>query len=92
MRVINVKKDQSLLDIALQEYGHVEGVFLLVEDNFSLIGITDSLHQGDELRVRKTKINAPMQSFLKEYELATAKGAMGEGIGYWIVSKDFKVS
>ena len=92
MRIIKVKKDQSLFDIALQEYGHIEGVYFLVEDNSSLIGITDTLHGGDELSIRETKINRPMKDFLTPYELATAKDATGEGIGYWTIGKDFSVT
>lgn len=91
MRAIKVKKDQSLADIALQEYGHVEGVFFLVEDNTALIGITDTLHRGDELLIRETQINAPMQTFLADYVIATAKGARGCGVGYWAIGRDFQV-
>ncbi len=92
MRTIKVKKDQGLADIALQEYGHVEGVFLLVEDNTGLIGITDNIYKGDELLIRAESINSPMQNFLADYDIATVKGARGEGIGYWNINQDFKVS
>ena len=91
MRAIKVKKDQSLADIALQEYGHVQGVFFLVEDNPALIGITDTLHWGDELLIREAQINAPMQTFLADYTIATAKGARGCGVGYWDIGRDFQV-
>ncbi len=91
MRIIKVKKDQSLADIALQEYGHVEGVFFLVEDNATLIGITDNIYEGDQLIIREEQINAPMQTFLADYIIATAKGARGCGIGYWTIGVDFEV-
>ncbi len=89
MQAIKVKKDQSLADIALQEYGHVEGVFLLVEDNPQLIGITDNVFAGDELLVRAENINSPMKIYLTDYDIATVKGGRGEGIGYWNIKKDF---
>ncbi len=92
MQTIEVKKDQSLADIALQQYGHVEGVFFLVEDNTELIGITDNTYEGDQLIIREENLNSPMQTFLSDYNIATAKGARGEGIGYWNVGQNFKVS
>ncbi len=91
MRTIRVKKDQSLSDIALQEYGHVEGVFFLVEDNVILIGITDNIYEGDELLIREDQINSPMQTFLADYVIAIAKGARGCGIGYWGIEVDFEM-
>jgi len=92
MQTIKVRKDQTLLDIALQEYGGVNGVFFLVEDNKNLIGITDSVFEGDDLLIRKEIINKQMVSYLREYEIATAKEVRGEGIGYWRIGKDFIVS
>ncbi len=93
MRTIEIKKDQSLADIALQEYGDVQGLFMLVDDNADILnGITDTLHKGDKLQVRNAKINRRMQEHLSEYALATAKGARGEGIGYWGVDRDFIIT
>jgi hypothetical protein len=92
MRVIKVIEDQTLLDVAVQEYGNSEGVFWLVEDNPNLNGITDNIFKGDELLLRDKKINKNMVNFLSEYSIATAKDARGEGIGYWIVGNDFIVS
>ncbi len=91
MRIIKVKKDQSLADIALQEYGHVEGVFFLVEDNIGLIGITDNIYKEDELLIREEQINASMKTFLADYDIATVKCARGCGVGYWTIGVDFEV-
>ncbi len=91
MRTIKVKKDQSLAGIALQEYGHVEGVFFLVADNRHLIGITDNIYEGYELFIREEQINSPMQTYLSDYVIATAKGARGCGIEYWGIEVDFVI-
>lgn len=91
MPSIEVKKDQSLFDIALQEYGSVEGVFLLVEDNAFLNGITDNVFEGDVLMVRDEAIQKPMKNYLQDFEIATVKGVRGEGIGYWQIGKDLEV-
>ncbi len=92
MRTIKVKKDQSLADIAIQEYGHVEGIFFLVEDNLKLIGITDNVFAGDDLLIRDEIINNQMQTFLVDYDIATVKGTRGEGVGYWRINKDFVIN
>ena len=92
MRTIKVKKDQSLMDISLQEYGNVEGVFLIVEDNDKLIGITDNVFAGEELLIRDNAINKRMADYLSPNEIATVKDARGSGIGYMRIGIDFKVS
>ena len=80
-----------MFDVALQEYGDMEGVFLLVADNPALMGITDTLRAGDDLKVRPAMPDVQMQRFLTAYDLATAQGAQGEGIGYWAIGNDFVV-
>lgn len=53
-KTIEVKAGQSLVDIAIQEYGNVEGVFkFLVHNKGVLSGITDELLAGDKLAVKK---------------------------------------
>lgn len=91
MRDITVKPNQSLFDIAIQEYGNIEGVFHLVEDNESLTGITDNVFAGEVLKVRDNAINKRMVEFLRPHEIATVKDARGEGIGYMRVGIDFIV-
>lgn len=91
MRTISVKKDQSLFDIALQEYGDVEGVFWLVTDN-KLNGVTSNVFKDQELLIRDEVINRNMKEYLSQFDIATVKGARGIGIGYWQIGGDFKVS
>lgn len=89
MRVIEVKHNQNLFDIALQEYGNVAGCFWLVEDN-DLNGITDNLNIGQELVVRDEVLNRLVKSHLTTEVIAT--GVDAEGIGFWEINKDFIVS
>lgn len=81
-----------MMDIALQEYGSVDGVFALVEDNPYLLGPTDTLYEGDVLQIRTDKIHPQRVDYLRPTTIATAKGARGEGIGYWTIGRDFIVS
>ena len=92
MRVIKVIKNQSLLDIALQEYGSVNGAFWLVEDNDKLLGITDNVFENDELNIRDEVINEKMKNYLAPHDLATVKDSRATGIGYWRIEKTFKVN
>ncbi len=92
MRIIKAKHNQTIADIALQEYGDVEGVFFIVEDNPTLLGITDNLHPGEEIQIRDVRINGPMKEYLSQNVIATAEKARGEGIGYWKIENDFIVS
>ena len=91
MNEVAVKRDQSLFDVALQEYGDIEGVFWLVQDNPALMGITDTLRDEQVLKVRLRTLGLQIQRFLKGQDLATARGALGEGIGYWAIGQDFIV-
>lgn len=92
MPIIKVKIDQTLMDIALQEYGDIDGVFWLVQDNTDLIGITDTLQEGQSLIIREEKIKPKMVEVLKSANIATAGKARGEGIGYWVIGIDFIVT
>jgi hypothetical protein len=91
MRSIEVKIDQSLADIAIQEYGDISGLVYLVQDNPNLLGITDNIYEGDTLLIREIPINKPMVDYLRPFEIATVKGARGTGVNYWAVEVDFIV-
>ena len=92
MRIIKVKKNQSLADIALQEYGDIEGVFHLVNDNPELNGITDNVFENDELNIRDEVINQQVKRFLEPTVISTAEDARGQGIGYMRIETDNIVS
>lgn len=91
MRSIEVKLDQSLADIAIQEYGDISGLFFLVKDNPQLHGPTDNIYLGDLLSIRDEVVNKSMVDYLRPYEITTVKGSRGEGINYWAIEVDFVV-
>ena len=93
MREIIVKKNQSLLDIALQEYGHVAGVFDIVERN-ALAGITDNVYEHERLEVSKTPLSGRIREFLSTHTIATLAGAHERacGIGWMQVERNFMVT
>lgn len=91
MRSITVKINQSLFDIALEQYGSIEGVYWLVEDNELLTGITDNVFPTDTLLIRDEVINNKAQKYLSDYDITTVEDARGSGIGYMRIGIDFKV-
>jgi len=87
MRAIKVKANQTLMDIALQEYGSVEGVYELVRLNH-LRGITDSVYEGDEVKAGAA-LRRTVQQYLTPFPLRTGKDASAEGIGFYALETDF---
>jgi hypothetical protein len=55
MEQIVVYEGQNLVDIAIQEYGSLEGVWQLVMDNPNIRGIDYQLKAGEILQIDETK-------------------------------------
>ena len=49
---IKIASNQSIVDIAMQEYGSPEGIFSLMEDNVGIENVTQQLTPGTILRIR----------------------------------------
>ena len=72
---ITVQERQTIFDIAIQEYGSVEGVFLLWKDNPDKIpSFTQQLVPGTKLNIISPPIN---QAIVGYYEKNTIKPASG---------------
>lgn len=98
MKII-ILHNQSLLDLALQHTGKVENAFELAMVNE--LSITDSVEAGERLELpeniaQERDILAYYQA--KNIQPATAVSHTGntinkpEGISYWAINQDFKVS
>lgn len=59
---ITVQGNQSNWDVALQEYGSVEGLFLLLEDNPGLT-VDSELTPGQKLIIKSPPINADVVGY-----------------------------
>ncbi|MBI1228222.1 MAG: LysM peptidoglycan-binding domain-containing protein [Bacteroidetes bacterium] len=80
MKTIKVKSGQSTEDIALQEYGAIEGVIYLLMDNN--LSPSDSLYPGQELQIRDevpelTESNRKIQSYLSSRGVSPNSGSAG---------------
>ena len=90
--------NQSLLDLAIQHTGSVENAFVLALQNGK--SLTDDLVAGEQLYLENTKNNQDILSYYQSKKLQPATGVSHtggsslqlQGIGYWVISNDFKVS
>ena len=90
--------NQSFLDLAIQHTGSVENAFVLALQNGK--SLTDDLVAGEQLYLENTKNNQDILSYYQSKKLQPATGVSHtggsslqlQGIGYWVISNDFKVS
>ena len=85
MKVVTLIEGQTIVDIAIQEYGCYEGVLTLLEDNPD-ISLEDELFAGYEIMVQSEVevINETNKQF--QAQLAIKKGKVVTGI---IGTEDF---
>lgn len=94
---VTVLHNQSLLDVCLQHTGSIEGIFELAMAND--LAITEDVQAGavlellegiamdkDILNYYRTKAIQPATAIIEQTEEKL------EGIGYWAIGVDFKVS
>ena len=90
--------NQSFLDLAIQHTGSVKNAFVLALQNGK--SLTDDLVAGEQLYLENTKNNKDILSYYQSKKLQPATGVshtggsslQPQGIGYWVISNDFKVS
>jgi len=68
MEIIKSHKNQTLFDIAIQFYGHTEGISWLLEDNPE-INIGDEF---TEIRIRDEFINKDIVQYFKDKSITIA--------------------
>lgn len=62
-RELKVQIDQTIYDLAIQAYGSVEGVFLLMKDNPNL-NLMDAPVPGEKVYVRDESLNAEVENYV----------------------------
>ena len=97
---VTILNSQSLLDIALQHTGNAQNAFLIAKENS--LSVTSYLVAGYEVTIPYgVAFNREMLDFYnsKKVQPATDENYNElthpeefEGIGYWIINKNFKVS
>ena len=92
MNKVTVQANQNIVDICLQEYGTLDMLFELHEDN-GLMEFPAEVHTGLMLVVspdKKTDNRAV--SILTMDPPATGHVIIHEGIEFWAIEYDFKVN
>ena len=96
--MITILHNQSLLDIAVQHTGAVEHTFALAVANG--LSLTDDLPAGTEIKLPDSvNKDSDVLNYYSAKRLQPATAVILppeeerlEGIGYWIIQTDFKVS
>lgn len=93
---ITVLHHQSLLDLALQHTGRVENAFELALANG--LSLTDDVQAGERLELPQSIAqDADILAYYTAKHIQPATAITGqseklEGISYWAINQDFKVS
>ena len=80
---ITVKEGQGLFDIAIQEYGNMAAVFLIIEDNVMVEKVDSNVYAGQLLLIRK---DDPMK------DVATADALSQSGVSVSSITDDDDIS
>lgn len=67
---VSVRNNQTMADIAIQEYGTIEGMFLLAKEND--ISPTDLLTTGQNMKRPNVVLNKEMENYCKKNGVSPA--------------------
>lgn len=94
MRNINVIERQNVMDVTVQETGTLQNLFNVIQDNDLEVNTIEQTLTNNKLQIgtytdeRKNIVNIIEEPVFsggdEDIEL--------EGIGYWIIEKDFMIS
>lgn len=70
-KIITVKPNQSIWDIALKHHGAIEGVFEIIDENPGFSLNTD-LQDNQEINVNNTVINAGVKKYYDDNNIDPA--------------------
>ena len=72
---VTIANRQNIIDIALQEYGSVEAVFDLLDDNPQLLSLNEVLEVGSVISIDESKIvNPEIVQFFKDNNIKPTTG------------------
>lgn len=86
---VTVREGQSLVDLALQYHGTLDGLFEIAQAN--AMSITDMIGASDELEVEQASNDVVSYINNKKKLVIAASGdtTHGVGIGYYIIGQNF---
>lgn len=86
MRKIIVGHNQSIWDIAVQEYGSYDAVKQLIIDNASVLNFTDSIEPGTQLMISAEPTNKQIVDFLSKKSIKPATAIEQPILSNWILA------
>jgi hypothetical protein len=90
MKTIIVGDGQTIFDIAIQEYGGIEGILLLMSDNGDKIpSITSELKAGLKLKIKSLPVNASVVASFAQGKIKPATKLSPEMYGGGDFNDDF---
>ena len=88
MNSVRIRSNQTLMDIAIQEYGDLSAVFLIAQHNN--ISPTGKVIPGTEIRLPDVIVNREMQDYCKNNHVSPATGENADsGIRLRIFTEQF---
>jgi len=78
-KTITVKAGQTIYDIAIQEYGGVEGVRSLIADNVGTINRSSVLTVGQLVKVKSDPVDKDTLLFYKRKRLNPVSSMLSDG-------------
>jgi len=99
METIRPQENQNILDISLQEYGSIETVFDILEDN-GQYDLTEDISVYEDLKVGREAFKKDIQAYYSSNSILPATGATEEelllvnlcGIDYMTLEDDFIIT
>jgi hypothetical protein len=97
METIKPQENQNIFDISLQEYGSIEKVFDILEDN-EKFNITDDISVYEDLKIGREAFKKDIVEYYNSRNLKPATSISDEeqylldnfsGIDYMIIEDDF---
>ncbi len=99
METIKPQENQNIFDLSLQEYGSIEKVFDLLEDN-DQFNVTEDLSVYEDLKIGREAFKKDIVEYYNSRKLKPATSITDEeqylldnfsGIDYMIIDEDFFV-
>jgi len=99
METIRPQENQNILDISLQEYGSIETVFDILEDN-EQFDLTEDISVYEDLKEGREAFKKDIQAYYSSNNIHPATGATEEellfanlcGVDYMTLEDDFIIT
>ena len=88
-KTITVQDRQSVIDIAVQEYGSAEGCFALMRDNPSIVSITQQLSPGEKLRIISAPEDKAMLDLIRKKKIIPVSLKVSDSLSTGDFNEDY---